>query len=137
MPDMNDMKNYIPEHGFTSFIGLELKSAEKGYAVVEVQLGPEHLNPQGVAHGGLVFSICDMAAGVAAIFGETMRKCLTIDASMHYLRPGRGKFLRAEGRVIKSGRNTAFSEAQLFDEEGRLVAKGEFTNFFVDLKKSE
>ena len=35
-------------------------------AVVEAELRPESLNPLGMAHGGTIFTLCDIAAGSAA-----------------------------------------------------------------------
>jgi acyl-coenzyme A thioesterase PaaI-like protein len=38
-----------------------------------------------------------------------------------------GKFV-GKGRVIRLGRNIAFTEAELFDEAGDLVARATFSN---------
>jgi uncharacterized protein (TIGR00369 family) len=117
---------------FVDFIGLELQEVEPGRSVVEVSLQEHHLNREGVVHGGLIFTLCDMAAGVAAGAGETGRRgVLTMDCSMYYLRPGRGARLRAVGTVIKAGRTTALVESQVFDGTGALIAKGVFTEFYI------
>jgi uncharacterized protein (TIGR00369 family) len=65
-----------------------------------------------------------MAAGVAASnFAEERRAGRTLQASIYYLRPGKGAYLRAVGRRIKSGRTTGLAEVEVFDEDDRMVAK--------------
>ena len=39
---------------------------EHGGATVELELTEELLNPLGMAHGGTIFTLCDIAAGSAA-----------------------------------------------------------------------
>ena len=39
---------------------------EDGGATVELDLTDELLNPLGMAHGGTIFTLCDIAAGSAA-----------------------------------------------------------------------
>lgn len=117
---------------FVDFVGLELREVEPGRAVVEVSLAEHHLNREGVVHGGLIFTLCDMAAGVAAGAEETGRRgVLTMDCSMYFLRPGRGARLRAVGTVVRAGRTAAVVESQAFDESGELIAKGVFTEFYI------
>ena len=43
-------------HIYTTDIGPD-------FSVVEAELRPESLNPLGMAHGGFVYSLCDVAAG--------------------------------------------------------------------------
>ena len=65
-----------------------------GGATVELDLTPELLNPLGMAHGGTIFSLCDIAAGSAAASQGTV--AVTLDSTIHYYRPGRcGKKLTA------------------------------------------
>ena len=58
-----------------------------GGATVEVELTAELLNPLGMAHGGTIFTLCDIAAGSAAASQGTV--AVTLDSSIHYYRPGR------------------------------------------------
>lgn len=104
-------------HIYTTDIGPD-------FSVVEVELRPESLNPLGMAHGGLVYSLCDVAAGVAV--GQRARTFVTLSGSLSFLRPGKGKKLRCEGRIIKSGRTVNVVETSVYDCGGTLTARGTF-----------
>lgn len=104
-------------HIYTTDIGPD-------FSVVEVELRPESLNPLGMAHGGLVYSLCDVAAGVAV--GQRARTFVTLSGSLNFLRPGKGKKLRCEGRIIKSGRTVNVVETSVYDCRGTLTARGTF-----------
>ena len=99
-------------HIYTTDIGPD-------FSVVEVELRPESLNPLGMAHGGLVYSLCDVAAGVAV--GQRVKTFVTLSGSLSFLRPGKGKRLRCEGRIIKSGRTVNVVETSVYDCSGRCI----------------
>jgi acyl-CoA thioesterase len=133
MPNIEEYQAYFASRDcFETYTGLELREVDEGHAVVELHLQAQHRNVQGIVHGGVTFSLCDMAASVAASnFAEERRAVRTLQASMYYLRPGKGNFLRAVGKRVKSGRTTGLAEAEVFDEEGRMIAKGEFSVFYI------
>ena len=110
--------------GYNAHNGIVITDVEDDSCVVETELRPEALNPLGMAHGGLVFSLCDVAAGV--LVAQTGQKGVTTSSSMSYLHPSYGSRLRAEGKVLKSGRTITVIEASVYDERGVLTARGTF-----------
>src|ERR1700722_2670928 len=82
-------------------------------------------NVLGVVHGGLVCAVADTVAALAvrttlaAGVGYT-----SIDLNVSYTRPvtRESGALRAVGTVVKPGRRIAFSQAEIFDRAGKLVA---------------
>ena len=110
--------------GYNAHNGIVITDIEDDSCVVETELRPEALNPLGMAHGGLVFSLCDVAAGV--LVAQTGQKGVTTSSSMSYLHPSYGSRLRAEGKVLKSGRTITVIEAPVYDERGVLTARGTF-----------
>ena len=76
-------------------------------------------------------SVLDVATGVAARSGGRMT--VTQDASIYFLRPGKNtEKLTAKGRVIKEGRQTGLCEAEIFTDDGTLIAKGSATVFYLN-----
>ena len=130
MPDMDVFKAFMNEApGFNRHNGIRFTVVEEGYCECELDMGPESLNPQGVAHGSLLFALCDGVTGMAA--ATTGRSMLTQSATIHYLRPGTGGKLTARSRLIKNGRRTALCTGEVFDEEGRLLVTSQFDIFYT------
>ena len=86
-------------------------------------LRPELMNSFHDAHGGVVMALADVALAVAAITRDgAARGAITVDLSVSFLGPGKGT-LRAEARCLRAGRSLAFSEGEILDADGSLVAK--------------
>jgi uncharacterized protein (TIGR00369 family) len=109
-------------------IGFEVPEAGNGRAVVTLQSGPQHFNPMGTLHGGILCDIADTAMGVA--FASTLapgESFTTVELQINYLRPVREAKLRAEGRVIQRGRTIGYVECEVTDENRKLIAKSNST----------
>jgi uncharacterized protein (TIGR00369 family) len=105
-------------------IGFRPTSIEPGKAVFELEAGPQHANPMGTLHGGIICDVADAAMGVAYASllddGETFT---TLELKINFLRPFWTGTLIATGRVVKSGRTIGLAECDVNDTEGRLVAR--------------
>jgi LAO/AO transport system kinase len=55
----------IAADGYGRHLGFELVAAARGTATVRMRVGPQHLNFNGRCHGGAIFSLGDMALGLA------------------------------------------------------------------------
>lgn len=122
---------YDRNHGlFNEHNGIRLIDVDDGYGVVEVELKPHSMNPRQTAHGGLIFSLIDVATGVAA--RASGRMTVTQDAAVFFLRPGHNTSkLIARGRVVREGRQTGLCEAEVLTAEGVLIAKGTVSVFYL------
>lgn len=109
-------------------IGFKLRSAEPGRAVMEMEAGPQHWNPMGGLHGGILCDLTDAAMGIAYAStlgeGETFA---TVELKINFLRPVKQGRLIAEGWVVSGGRTLGYTEAEVRDEDGRLIAKASST----------
>lgn len=116
--------------GYNKYLGIRVTGIGVGSSEVEVTITPELLNPLGVAHGGTIYSLCDVAAGTAA--ASRGRVAVTLSGVINYLRPGpAGHLLRGMANEIKSGRTTAVYIVEVLDEEDRLVATATFTMYYT------
>jgi uncharacterized protein (TIGR00369 family) len=81
-------------------------------------------NPVGHIQGGFVTAMLDEVMSVACMVASKMT-CVapTLEMKTSFLRPALPGALRGVGRVIKWGRSIAFTEGEIFDEQGRLLAK--------------
>jgi len=97
-----------------------------GYAKVVKTVTEEDLNPVGVPHGGVYFSMADTACGSAVVaHGNT---AVTINCSFSFLKSAKaGDTLTAEAREIQNGRSVCVLEARVTGQTGELFAVGIFT----------
>lgn len=68
-----------------AWFGFTVDEAVSGRAVASTQVGPEHVNANGMAHGGFVFALADQAFAMAAT--TVLHFSATADAQIHYLAP--------------------------------------------------
>ena len=109
-------------------IGFEAKEIADGRATVMLAAGPQHTNPMGTLHGGILCDIADAAMGLA--FASTLapdESFTTVELKINFFRPIWQARLRAEGTVVRRGRTIGYVECAITDEENRLVAKAAST----------
>lgn len=118
-------------------VGFEVPEAGNGKAVVTLQAGPQHPNPKGTMHGGILCDIADAAMGIA--FASTLSRdesFTTVELKINFLRPVRDELLRAEGQVVQRGRTIGYAECNVLDENGRLIAKANSTCLVLRREKA-
>ena len=118
-------------NGLNKLMNMHVITLDKdGGATVEVELTDELLNPLGMAHGGFVYSMCDIAAGV--VVSQYAGKFVTLSGNLYFMRPGKGKKLRCEARIIKRGRTVNVVDTCVFDDSGAVTAKGTFEIYIME-----
>ena len=119
-------------------IGFRPTSIEAGKAIFELEAGPQHANPMGTLHGGILCDVADAAMGVAyaSTLGEG-ESFTTLELKINFLRPFRTGTLIATGHVVKTGRTIGLAECDVTDPEGRLVARAMSTCMTLRGESSE
>ncbi len=108
---------------FTSYLGMQLVSAEPGRAVMSLELKPHHLNRRGVPHGGVITSLLDSALGAAVIASMPSEWwCATTSLSTQFIAGAGAGQVTATGRVLHRGGKVAFAAGEVRDAGGRLIA---------------
>src|SRR5947208_6501633 len=109
-------------------IGFEAKEIADGRATVMLAAGPQHANPMGTLHGGILCDIADAAMGIA--FASTLapdESFTTVELKINFFRPVWQAQLKAEGAVVRRGHTIGYVECTITDKENRLVAKAACT----------
>jgi uncharacterized protein (TIGR00369 family) len=109
-------------------IGFEVKDIADGRATVVLAAGPQHANPMGTLHGGILCDIADAAMGIA--FASTLapeESFTTVELKINFLRTVWQAQLKAEGTVVRRGGTIGYVECAITDEKSRLVAKAAST----------
>ncbi len=100
--------------GFAGLIGpLYVRKEAEGWAY-GLLAGPDHLNPAGVVHGGLLTALLDH--GLSAIAWEALgrRACVTVQLDTHFLAAAHaGQFLEVRGRMVRATASLVFMQGEL------------------------
>jgi uncharacterized protein (TIGR00369 family) len=109
-------------------IGFESEAVGNGRSLVTLGAGPQHANPMGTLHGGILCDIADAAMGIAfASTLEAEESFTTVEMKINFFRPVWEARLKAEGRVVRRGSSVGYIECEVTDEQGKLVAKAAST----------
>lgn len=115
-----------PDYGdfpLKDYLGMVLTGDDEGTAVATLELGPHHMNPNGVVHGAVLFALVDTAMGKATMntIDEPDTYCASVEVSQRFIRPASEGLLTATAIVVKRGKSLAHLEARVEADGGRLV----------------
>ena len=115
-------------------LGWTLRRIDPAAGTIEIGFTADErfANPQGFVQGGIIAAMLDDTHG-PALFGHVdgLVFPVTVDFNVSFIKAARlGSFV-GKGRLVSLGRTIAFTEAELFDEDGELVARGTFTSRLV------
>ncbi len=108
---------------YPSLLGFELVDLKFGEAVLKLKMRDELRQPYGFLHGGATASLIDTATAFACISclakGE---QTMTIDLTVHYLRPHKDGEVFCTAKVVRNGKKIQTVSAEVINEEGKLIA---------------
>lgn len=122
--------NFGVEIPFVSHLGFELMLFEGGHSQIDYLPRPEHLNSFHVTHGGALMTLLDVTMATAARSVLPDMGVVTIEMKTSFMQPARGK-LSGKGRLMHRTATMAFTEATIYDEEGRACAHATGTFKYV------
>lgn len=102
---------------------MRMTDAGDGTATIVLPMQENSLNRWGGAHGGILFSLCDVAMGMAIM---TLRQemVVTVNATIDYLSAAAaGSTLTTVGKVDRLGGKLAFCSAEMTDETGKVIVR--------------
>lgn len=117
-------------NGFIKYNNMHIEEIKENYAKMYVDITEDSLNPSNIAHGGLLFGLADSTMGMAA--RTNGRNVVTINSSIEYLRPGKGKRMTCETEVLHVGKTTCCFRCNIYTDEDKLCATATATYFFLD-----
>jgi len=116
----------VVHEGLNSLLGFELDEAGPDRVVMSWTVGPQHLQPYGIVHGGVYCSVVEASASIGAAlwYGERGK---VVGAANHtnFLRAARDGRLTATATPLHRGRSQQLWLVVISDEAGRDVARGE------------
>ena len=108
---------------FVQLVGMELVDLKAGEATVKLKMRDELRQPHGLLHGGATASVIDtaMAFAVATRLAEG-EKASTVDLTVHFLHPVTAGGIVCTAKVVRAGKRILTVSAEVFNDEGKLIA---------------
>ena len=125
-------KVLVAKPPIAELIGFTIEAMADGRAVGTMETGPQHFNPMGTVHGGILCDLADAAMGMA--FASTLAPdegFTSINLSINFFRPVWRSRLRAEARVTNRGKSVGYVECEVTDQDGKRIAKADSTCFIL------
>lgn len=113
-------------------LGIEIAAVGAGTSTLFLKVDERFHNPMGSLHGGILGDLADLAMGIAVISTLSREESFTtLEMKTNFLRPVFSGRVRAVGRVGHRGKTIAYAEAEIVNEDGRVVAKASSTNLVL------
>lgn len=131
----NKIINLASKQNFLNLLGIQLDYMEKGKVIMSAENKKEFSQAIDYMHGGMVATLLDTAGAYAALtlVGET-EYIVTSELKINYIRPVISNKVFATGNVINRGKTIIVVEADLKDENDKLLAKMMGSMFVVSAK---
>ncbi len=130
MTEKEKLQHLINHNSFLAINHIELTDVGTDWAIMELKAQEDSLNPMGLVHGGALFTMADSAGGAAA--RTDGRNYVTLSSSFTFLRSGLpGDLIQAKGRVRRRGKTTCYTDVDITNQKGDLLANGSFIYFHV------
>lgn len=128
---MNDAQDFsaliedMPD-GWKSAMGVHFVKATEQEVIAELLIGPMHLQPLGIVHGGVHAGLIEAVASVGANLTLMPHGKYAVGLENHtsFLRAVRGGKLRAVGVPIHSGNSSRVWQVDIHDDTNGVVATG-------------
>jgi acyl-CoA thioesterase len=112
-------------------LGMRSASMADGRCAWTMTIGSLHLNPYGIVHGGLLYTLMDYAMGgaVTSIL-DGRQRCTTLEIKMNYLAPASDGDVCADAWVVSRGGRIVVLQGDVMSGTTKLaVATGTFYIF--------
>jgi uncharacterized protein (TIGR00369 family) len=110
---------------YTAFLGIEFISASPDEVRSRLAWSADKCTTGGMLHGGALMGLADSSGGLVAFLNlpADAKGTATIESKTNFLGPIRGGYVNAVSRPLHRGKRTIVVDTELFDDDGKLVAR--------------
>lgn len=116
-------RELLSQNPFVSLLGIEIVELGDGAAICRLRIEEKHERRGGFTHGGVTASLVDTTAALAVATNLARdENPVTVDLTIHFLRPIFRGETTAKAKVLRAGKRLVTVSADVFDAAGELVA---------------
>ena len=119
---------------FAAHNGITVEDADYDYGKVSLAFEDHAKNSLDMLHGGALFTLADMAFGLASNFGQEDGTMISTNATISYMKSAKTGPIVAEARLANGGRHLATYEVKIYDGQGTYIACAMISGYRLDTK---
>lgn len=132
--DLNDPNiafsmKMVETNPFMQWNGIVVEELDVDHCICSMELRPEQTNPNGYAHGGVLFTIADVTA--SALARADGRNYSTLDSDVHFLRNVKKGRITGEASIIRRGTTSVVVDTVIRAEDGKDLVRVTVTMFCI------
>lgn len=117
---METKNSFFDEDAFSRELGIKLISVSPGKATMHLIITDKHLNSHGTVHGGVIFSLADVAFGVASNSSEI--PSVAINTSITYMKAATSGTLIAEAEEFSANHKLGSYVVEVYTQDREKIA---------------
>ena len=125
------VKEYFAGDKFVAGLNVVIAELSDAQAVVKVQVKPEHLNANGAAQGGMLYTVADYTFALLANYLHPA--CVTQGGHIQYLRPVRLEEVAFIARETARAGHNCTCEVLAKNAQDEVVCVCSFNGFIKDM----
>lgn len=119
--DTDTAKNIFSRDRYAALTGIEIVEAGKGYCKARLKIEDKHMNAANVVQGGAIFTLADLAFGVAS--NSHGQLALAINVNISFLNNVSSGILYATATELGEPKRLGAYDVMVTDEDGQIVAR--------------
>lgn len=118
-----DVKEFLGKDRHAVRLGIEVLDAADGKARVRLEVTDEHLNAVGTGHGGVIFTLADLALAAAANTHGNL--AVTLQVSISFIKSAGKGILFADAVETSRNNRIATYAVNITNIQGELIASAQ------------
>ncbi len=119
--DTDTAKNIFSRDRYAALTGIEIVEAGKGYCKARLKIEDKHMNAANVVQGGAIFTLADLAFGVAS--NSHGQLALAINVNISFLNSVSSGILYATATELTEPKRLGAYDVMVTDDNGQIVAR--------------
>lgn len=114
------LKEYFGNDAFARRAGIQLLTVSPGYAKAIMPITTNVLNANGIAQGGAIFTLADLA--FAAAVNTHNHITVSVNSNIVFLKSAQSGTLTAEAHELLNHHRLPFAQVRITDQNNNLIA---------------
>lgn len=107
----------LRENGYIEYNNIKVDDLEKGELYIDIS--SKHLNPYGIVHGGVIYTLADTAMGVSL---TDIGYFTTVSSNINFIKACKGDKINTKVERLKVTKNMAFLNCYIYDSDDNLIS---------------